>query len=99
MIFKQSFLLTIFIYFTRLNKVFRLKENVYVTEFELINLDESGSIGMAAVLSDSSAVYIFSDSTNVRFFFFLNRLSINSTNLSHLLFLFVYLTALSWNRF
>ncbi len=44
--------------------VFRLKENVYITEFELINLDEA-SIGIAAVLSDFSAIYLFFDNSNL----------------------------------
>lgn len=43
--------------------VFKLKENVYITEFEL-SVDYCFNC-LAAVLSDSTAVYIISDSTNV----------------------------------
>lgn len=43
-------------------QVFKLKENVYITEFEL-SVDYCFNC-MAAVLSDSSAIYIISDSTN-----------------------------------
>jgi hypothetical protein len=45
-------------------KVFRLKENIYVTEFELCETFD-GYVGMAAVLSDSNAIYVTSDSSNV----------------------------------
>ena len=57
-----------YIYLLLSTAVFKLKDNVYVSEFEIINLDD-GYVGMAAVLSDMSALYIFSDSSNVRFSF------------------------------
>ncbi len=47
-------------------KVFKIKDNVYVTEFEMAALDD-GYICMAAALSDSSAIYLYSDSSNVSF--------------------------------
>ena len=45
-------------------EVFKIKENIFVTEFELCETFD-GYIGMAAVLSDSSAIYVTSDSSNV----------------------------------
>ena len=47
-------------------KVFKIKENIFVTEFELCETFD-GYVGMAAVLSDSSAIYVTSDSSNVGF--------------------------------
>ena len=46
------------------HQVFKIKENVYVTEFELCETFD-GYVGMAAVLSDSSAIYVSSDTSNV----------------------------------
>lgn len=44
-------------------QVFKLKENVYITEFEL-SVDYCFNC-MAAVLSDSTAIYVISDNSNV----------------------------------
>ena len=44
--------------------VFKLKENVYVVEFEILNSDD-GFICIAAALSDGMAIYMFTDHSNV----------------------------------
>ena len=44
--------------------MFKLKDTVFVTEFE-IGLDD-GYIYLAGVLSDAGAIYLLSDSSNVK---------------------------------
>ena len=44
--------------------MFKLKENVYVVEFEIVNSDD-GFICIAAALSDGMAIYMFTDHSNV----------------------------------
>ena len=44
---------------------FKLKDNVYATEFEIVNSDD-GCICVAAALSDGSAIYMYTDTSNVR---------------------------------
>jgi hypothetical protein len=48
---------------------FKLKDNVYATEFEIVNSDD-GCICVAAALSDGSAIYMYTDVSNVRKTFF-----------------------------
>ena len=44
--------------------VFRVRDNVYVTEFEMGNVDD-GYPCLSAVLSDSSAIYLYTNASNV----------------------------------
>ena len=44
--------------------VFKLKDNIYASEFEIITADD-GCICVAAALSDGSAIFMFTDTTNV----------------------------------
>ena len=44
---------------------FKLKDNVFATEFEIVNSDD-GCICVAAALSDGSAIYMYTDASNVR---------------------------------
>lgn len=44
--------------------VFKIKEHIFIIDFELMNADD-GTICMAAVLSDGSAIYLATDHTNI----------------------------------
>ena len=45
-------------------KDFKLKDNIFITEFEIVN-SEDGYICVAAALSDGNAIYMFRDASNV----------------------------------
>ncbi len=44
---------------------FKLKDSVYIIEFEIVNSDD-GCICIAACLSDGTAIYISTDQSNVK---------------------------------
>jgi len=46
-------------------KEFKLKDSVYITEFEMVNSDD-GFICIAACLSDGAPIYISTDQSNVK---------------------------------
>ena len=43
---------------------FKIKDNIYIVEFEIINSDD-GCISIAGTLSDGNAIYISTDQSNV----------------------------------
>lgn len=46
------------------SKEFKIKDNIYLVEFEIVNSDD-GCISIAGTLSDGSAIYISTDQSNV----------------------------------